>query len=559
MKKLFKIKMGIILLLILFSTFLMVTPALVKADESNTQLIFGPNFGPVNLDPHYTYEIPSIDVIDQVVETLFAYDLSDPELGIIPRLASNIGSWSDDYLTYTVPLRTDVKFHDGTDFNATAVKWNFDRLAYFMNLLDPLPPEIPITQFSTLYLWPDGTPIINSIEFEDSVDDTVKFVLNRPYVPFEALLCFSGSGIMSPTSTPPEDYIDTAGDLVGTGPFVIDEYIGNEVGFHAWEDYWEVAPNIDELTFLIISDPTQALLDGDVDFIKTPDYSRLQELRDKLDITLEDAGQSTAIYYLGMNNKQIPLVMRKAISYALDYDFIIEELMDGEAVRLRSPIPLGIPYANWDFKVPETDIIRARQTLIDSELYEDLPDVTDDEAWLVLTSSENPIAIYNYTYNIGNPTREAILTLLQDNLAKIGVKVIDAGMSWLEYLNRGYEIGGLHRDMLQLFWLGWAPDYNDPSNFINPLFTNKAIAHNFAQVDDKKVQLWMEKALFERNPARRERLYKKIQKRLVNQVFPWCWGYVRRNYDAYSNEFTGFQSNPMDKVWFYFVSPIITT
>ncbi len=36
--------------------------------------------------------------------------------------------------------------------------------------------------------------------------------------------------------------------------------------------------------------------------------------------------------------------------------------------------------------------------------------------------------------------------------------------------------------------------------------------------------------------------------------FPWAWGFVRRNYDAHSSKFTGFRSNPMDKVWFYFVS-----
>ena len=244
--------------------------------------------------------------------------------------------------------------------------------------------------------------------------------------------------------------------------------------------------------------------------------------------------------------------MRKALSYALDYDYIITELMEDLALRMRSPIPKGILYSNTeDFDVPVLDLTIARQALIDSGLYGSLPAVGDDAAWEALAVN-NPIATYNYTYNIGNSMREDMLLVCQDNFAKIGVKVTDAGMTWGEFIYRGYEIGGLTRNMVQLGFIGWGPDYNDPANFINPLFTNKVIASNFAQVDDAEVQQWMEQGLSETDPVAREQLYYNIQEKLIEEIYPWCWCYVGLNYDAFDASLRGLQGNAMNNMRFKF-------
>ncbi|KKN19085.1 hypothetical protein LCGC14_0949330, partial [marine sediment metagenome] len=522
-----------------------------KISSSPVRLIFGTISGNFSLDPHNSWDYASFDVIDQVVETLFAYNLSDPELNIIPRLAADFGTWSGDGLNYTVSLRSGVTFHDGLEFVASAVLWNFERLAYFMNVSGTLPPENSTSIISTLYLWPDGKPIINSTIINNNYE--VKFVLNRKFAPFEALLCFSGSGIMSPLSTPSQDYINTTtGDLVGTGPFVYDEYIEDyEVNFHGYTNYWAGAPYIDELTFSIIQDSTarnQALLGGSIDFIKTPDNLFLQNFRDSAAITLVDAGQDATIYSIGMNNRIINVSFREAISYAINYTYIIDELLGGEAVRLKSPIPLGITYANWSLNVPILNLTRARQVMQSMGFGVGF-DVNNDTEW-VDQESTSPFAIFNYSYNIGNIFREDMLDLLQDNLPKIGIRVIGAAMTWQDFIYKLFDVPPHSRDQLELFWLGWAPDYNDPSNIINSLFSKNSI-NNFAQVDDDLVQDWMEEALITINPAERKVLYDKIQQRLIEVVFPWAWGYVRKNYDAYSSKFFGFHSNPMDKVWFY--------
>ena len=96
-------------------------------------LVFGTMYLPVDLDPQVSWDSASGDVIDQVTEGLYAYDLSDPQLAIIPRLALADGNWSTDNLNYTVSLRTDVTFHDGQPFNASAVQWNWERMDWCLN------------------------------------------------------------------------------------------------------------------------------------------------------------------------------------------------------------------------------------------------------------------------------------------------------------------------------------------------------------------------------------------------------------------------------------------
>ena len=440
------------------------------------ELIYGVRFGPSHLDPHNVGETSSVDVIDQVVESLFGYNLSDPEVPFIPRLATNFGIWSEDNLNYTVQLKENVAFHDGMPFNATAVQWNFNRSAYFLNITGTLPEDVSITQLEEYFMWPDGTPIINRTEIRDIY--IIRFVLNKPYSPFKALLSSWTTGILSPHSTPSDHYIDTnTGDLVGTGPFVYDYYNeGDEVRFHAFEDYWMGPAEIKNLVFSVIPDQNErnnALLDGNIDFLKYPLTSMLDTFEDDPEITLINLGPSAIIQYLGMNNKQINRTMRKAISYAINYSYIIDELLEGQAVRMKSPVPEGILYANWSFNVASYNLTKARDYMISMGM--------GKETWTEEIWQAANFLTFNYTYNLGSPIREAIFPLLQNNLKQIGIQVIDAGMSWNEFLDRLCERDGFHRDMLQLYFIGWLLDYNDPSNYINPLFTNRSIAFNGAQ------------------------------------------------------------------------------
>jgi peptide/nickel transport system substrate-binding protein len=525
----------------------------------------GVSSGPYHLDPHYAWDSSSSDVIDQVCEGLFAYNLSDPDHPIIPNLALS-GTWNPAGTEYTCVLRQGVTFHDGDPFNADAVIFTWARLNWALNVTGTNTANI--AQFAELYAFPDGSPIMSSIIKNN--DYNITFVLNDPYVPFEALLCFSGSYMLSPSSTPPMAYIDTStGDLIGTGPFVYDNYTSNvEVNFHAFDNYWKGKANITAMRFQIISDPNArhaALLTGDVHFISataSPWYSAIKSSPDL--IFLNTSTTSNTISYLGMNNQQINSTIREAISYAIDYDYILNVLKGKNAERSMSPIPNGIFYANDTFDVPTLNFTRAR-LVMQSMGFGTGFDIYNDVQW-VSQESTAPFFTYNYTYNIGNTFREELFNLLEDNMAKIGIRIEDAGMTFTQFINRIYERFGLHRNMLQLHWIGWGMDYNDPSDFINPLFTNRTKASNGVQYNgytaaieanrdplalNDNVQLLMEAALSEVDPVAREALYDRIQELLIEEDRPWAWGFVNYVYHAYDQHLTGFQQNGVRKNYFY--------
>ncbi len=528
--------------------------------EPPTTLIFGTPTGITSLDPLGSWDSGSFDVIDQVAEGLFGYDFSDPNLPIIPKLAADYGTWNGNL--YTVELKQGVEFHDGTPFNADAVKFTFDRLQYFM--------DNGMAATGSLYEYYDHETdqmkrIINDVEIINEY--TVRFHLDIPYSPLETLLALEGSFILSPTSTPAIDHIDTeTGTLVGTGPFVYEYYDpGIQVSFRAFENYWNGEPSIDSLKFKIVDDAelrTNMLSTGDLHMIKDPLTSLRYLFEGNPDYTLDSIDSST-ISYLGMNNNWINRDLREAISYAFDYDYVSSILWDGENSRLRSPIPNGILYADDSYNVPTTDIIHAR-TLMHSMGYGIGLDLYDDAGW----EASNFLSI-NYTYNIGNEFREQLLYSLQESLGKIGIEVIDDGVSYNEFLYRLFEVGGKHRDMLQLFWFGWGADYNDPSNYINNMFTNRTIAYNFVDYNGVEsaieagrdptnlwdnVQLLMEVALREMDPLIREQYYSRIQQLLVEEDVPWVYGYVGKNHVWYNSSIEGFNINTLAKIYFHGVT-----
>ena len=177
-----------------------VQPILIKPSSTN-EIIFGTGYGPFDADPQYMWDSASFDYAYQIWEGLYAYNLSDPEFPLISRLAADYGTWSGN--NYTVSLRQGVYFHSGTYFNATAVKFTFDRLLYLTNLTGAQGPMDTIygeSIISTLYMWPDGTSILNRTEIISEYQ--VKFVLNRPYSVWFPLLTFPASMILDPEITP---------------------------------------------------------------------------------------------------------------------------------------------------------------------------------------------------------------------------------------------------------------------------------------------------------------------------------------------------------------------
>jgi peptide/nickel transport system substrate-binding protein len=463
----------------------------------------------------------------------------------VPVLATSIGTWNDNATEYTLSLRTGVTFHDENEFDAYDVNWTFSRLNWLI--------DNDSTQIAELYAPIDEEKVIDYVEIVSQYE--VTFHLAYAYVPFEALLCFSGSYILSEDSTPFTEILDTATDtLVGTGPY---EYVRQTSAFTdmvAYDNWWDAANRptnyIEEVLWIYYNDNTakqQAFLAGELDWIDGGSPEFLNQYIESQDIYVGEQRQGTVILYMGMNNKDIPREVRQAISWAMDYDYIIEEINQGNAARLTSPVPEGIMYHNPDIDYPVLNLTHSRQILIDAGLApaDAAANIDNDAWWTSLAASDSPIASYNYSWNTGNSVREDLGVLTKANLEHIGIFVELTGMVWADYLDR--LLGDF--DKLQLYMIGWGPDYNDPSNFINPLFSNTS-ASNGAQVNDPQLQTWMSEGLVETNATARRDLYYTMQEYIVEDLCPWIFLYVGLGRGYWSMELNGIQRNPMGKIYF---------
>jgi ABC-type transport system substrate-binding protein len=534
---------SVLLLGMLSISFLGLLVASAQGQTAETALIYATGNGPVDMDIAYAWDSASLDVIDQVVETLVAYDLSDPASPIIPRLATS-WSWNTAITVLTVNLRQGVLFHDGTKFNATAVKWNFDRLYHLI--------DIGESQLGELYE-SDGVPIIQSVTIVSEY--VVNITLNFPYAPFLGLLTFSGSGFLKPGSAPWDsllDYGNVTNDIVGTGPFTFENYtVDDNVQFKAFDQYWGGRPAIDRLVFQVYADANArntAVLTKEATFIADPLPELETQYLNDSELVWQDGPPSLVIQYIGMNNKAVNQTIRQAASWAFNYTYALDEVMLGAGTRLHGPIPDGMRHYNGSLPYITYNVTKARQVLIDAGLAP-LSELNNNSYWTTKAASMNPIASYNYSYNSDNVKRSQMGTLLKSNLQQIGINIVLNSTTWTDVLYMIFDVYLNGRDMLGFYFIGWGPDFNDPDNYIAPLYSNTS-ASNGAQVNDPYVQAKMQAGRAETNENLRAVIYSDLQNYIQNDLCPWIYVYQGYNLDAWYYMLQGYDPNSLGKVYF---------
>lgn len=517
----------------------------VKGQEQAV-LIYATSDGPVDMDPANAWDSASSDVLDNVLETLVKYDLATPGLPIIPGLATD-WSWNVAATELTMNLRLHVAFHNGNPFNASCVVWSFNRL---MGLI-----HSATSQLGELYQV-GGVDIINSVTAVTNLQ--VKFTLNFAYSPFLALLTFTGSSILAPGSAPVNDllqYGNVSQNLIGTGPFMFANYTADDsVQMLANPTYWGGKPKVDLLVFDIINDANtrnQAMLNKECTFLADPLPSMKATFQNDTELHFQDGPTLLVIQYIGMNNRAINVTIRKAAAYAFNYTYALDQIMQGNGVRLHGPIPDGMMYYNGSVPYISQSVASARQILIDAGLAPGAQ-LTNNSYWTDRAGNLHgytAIATVNFTYNTGNAVRQQMGVLLEDNLKQIGINMTSASLSWADYLDRIYDRIPGGRNMLSFFFIGWGPDYNDPDNFISPLYSNTS-ASNEAQVNDPWLQTTLTAAKQSVNSTLRAELYSQISDYLQNTLVPWIYVYQGWNMDVWIKSLSGYNANAMDKHYF---------
>ena len=187
-------------------------PLTASAQTPEDVLIVGQIAEPQSLDPAAVTAVNDFRILMNVYDGLVRY--RDGTLEVEPALAT---SWdiSDDGTVYTFNLRDGVTFHDGSAFDAAAVKFNFDRM------LDESHPYHDTGPFPLAFFF-------SAVESVEAVDDmTVQFTLNGPYAPFLSNLAYPTGLIVSPAAVM-EHGADYGRNPSGTGAFTFGEWRSNE-------------------------------------------------------------------------------------------------------------------------------------------------------------------------------------------------------------------------------------------------------------------------------------------------------------------------------------------
>ncbi|MGN1400063.1 MAG: ABC transporter substrate-binding protein [Bacillus sp. (in: firmicutes)] len=458
-----------------------------SSEGSGGTLVFGRGGDAVELDPATVTDGESFRVTKNIFETLIEFKPDSTELQ--EGLATDWEA-SDDGLTYTLKLQEGVKFHDGTDFNAEAVVYNFERWNggdkekfYYYN-----------SQFGDL---------ITGVK---AVDDlTVEITTSEPIAPFFKNLAMSPFAIASP------DGLEKHGakfmeNPIGTGPFKFQEWKRNEtITIVKNDDYWkEGLPKLDSVIYKVIPENSarvNALNAGEVDIIEGLNYSDLPSIEDNADLQVfKRPSLNTA--YLGLTSTRGPLKdkkVRQALNYAVDKESIIEAFYSGAAEPAINPMPPVVAGYNDEVKDYEYDPEKAKALLKEAG-YEDGIEI---ELWAMPVT--RPYM----------PDGPKVAEAIQANFEAIGVKAKIQTAEWATYLEKA-RLGEL-----DTFLLGWTGDNGDADNFLYVLLDEDSIgSNNYSYYKSPKVHELLLKARATIDEAEREKLYKEAQV-LIKEDAPW--------------------------------------
>jgi peptide/nickel transport system substrate-binding protein len=439
---------------VLFVLLLLAGPALAQST-----FIFGAQGEPVDLDPAIITDGISSRITTQIYEPLVKYKGATTE--VVPALAEK---WqvSKDGTVWTFTLRKNVKFHDGTPFNAAAVVWNFERWRFSNHPQHENQAKAGRTfeYYGAQFGGFDDKSLITKVEAVNP--NTVRITLKSPQGPFLANLAMFVFYMASPTAV--EKYGTAFGkNPVGTGPFKFVEWkVGQEVILEANKDYWDKAhmPKVQRVIVRNIKDNSQrlaALKAGEIHGMEglNPDDVKVVKADPNLQIILRPTNTTG---YVAFNYKVKEFQdgrVRQAFAHAINKKGIVDALYGGTGMVATQFQPPPLWGYNKELKDYEYNPERARQLLKDAGFGAGLKEITwDDGRKEPLQFWYMPVSRPYY------PNPKEIAEAIAADLAKAGITVQLQTTDWTVYLDKS------RKGQLSMFMLGWTGDNGDPDNFV---------------------------------------------------------------------------------------------
>lgn len=374
------------------------------ATTATAQDLVWARYGDIDsLDPHRATSTLSMQVWDQIYDTLLAFDM---EGSPGPNMAE---SWevSEDGLEYSFKLQDGIMCHDGTAFDANDVKFTIDR-AFGET------PSLTKTSWGP----------ISSVTVEDPL--TVNITLESTFGAFLPFLADSFSSMVCDSNT-----ADTFGSTtaIGTGPFVLDEWVkGSEVSLSKNPDYVNFgrpyenkgAPHIDRLLVRTVPEAQTrlaALRTGEVHIAEPPfdDVAAIKEAGELDIIVAENTGQDVFWEFTVSRPPFDDIRARQAVAYATDPQMAIDIIYGGLTNREWCPVARGVFGNDQEFCKQygyEYDPEKAKELLAE-----------------IGYGPDNPMQTTMFVWTGGN--RHKLAEIFQSQLAQVGIdaaiEIMDIG------------------------------------------------------------------------------------------------------------------------------------
>ncbi|MBP9483714.1 MAG: glutathione ABC transporter substrate-binding protein [Negativicutes bacterium] len=456
------------------------------------------------LDPHMSTDASSSNSMNKkVYETLIT---TDKDNKIVPLLATE---WKQiDPVTWEFTLRKGVKFHDGSDFNAQAVKASFERL------LDPATKR-------------NRRSVLQAIkEVKVIGDDKVQIITDGPYAPLLLHLTHSAGSIMSPKAIE----ADAKGDKplpqnpVGTGPFKFVSWTkGDNITLARNDGYWGTKPQMAKVILKIVPEDATRIA-----MVKTGEA----QAADQVPVTdVERIGKDssmnlvrTTIYrseFISFNTERAPFnnpKVREAISQAIDYDGLIKGVYNGVGTTSVSSMGPQVFGHNPNLKPYVYNMENAKKLLADAGY---------------------PNGFKATLYVPDRKIRIKMAEVIQAQLKPLGIDIE------IRSLEQGTYFKETEEGKQDLCIDGWSNQTGDADFSLTPVFGSGGIktGQNIARYNNPKIDQLLDQARSEIDPEKRKQLYYQVQE-IVREDIPVIVTQVGEDLSVTAKNITGFWVTP---------------
>ncbi|WP_277584080.1 glutathione ABC transporter substrate-binding protein [Psychrobacillus antarcticus] len=447
-----------------------------SGDKSGGNLVVVRLSDATGLDPHFITDIPSANVVHgKVYETLVAFD---KDMNITAKLAKK---WEPiDDLTWEFTLNEGINFHDGTPFNAEAVKVTFDRL------LDP----------ATGSPQKDKLGMISEVVVKDDTHVIIK--LSEPYAPLLSILASNEGSIISPKSIK-ETPEQLATHPVGTGPFIFDSWkSGQEIKLNKNEEYWGEKVKIDSVQFKVVPEDVTRLAmieSGEAHISDQVPVTEIERIENSDSMKLFRT-EGLAVEYVGFNTTKAPfdnVKVRQAVSHAIEREAIIDGVYNNVGTLANVAMSPKVFGYSEDVKAYSYDVNKAKALLKEAGF--------DNGIKIKLLTSDRK-------------ERINMAEVIQSQLKGIGVEVEIQVMEYGSYIQ---EVdSGDH----QMFIGGWGNATGDGDYNQYNLFHSASIGSpgNHFYYQNPVIDKLIEQGRVEIDPVKREEIYKEAMQIEIDEA-----------------------------------------